>query len=190
MAAPHLTPGKLIPADHDNAFPPKWAAAQTAFVCFTSLPGAFEHYVEKIAEQRYFLHSPNAEVRLCRFNDIPFIVISEVYGFAVGATTVEELVHHGIKHIIGIGYVGAFNGARAGDRFVAVGTMSDLPLAAHYGTQAHDRCTPTAALYALVDACIEKDSVGRSPSGNPAIHRRRRSPPSLPSSPAKALSLG
>ena len=133
MAVPHLTPGKLISAKHDNTLPPTWRAARIAFVCFTPLPSQFEQYAEEVAEKRYFLHSPNAEVRLCRFKDIPFLVLSEVYGFAVGATTVEELIHHGIEHIIGIGYVGAFNGAPVGHRLIATATMSDLPLAAHYG---------------------------------------------------------
>ena len=87
----HLTPKKLLGS---NVLPPKWNAAQVAFVCFTPFPNGLKKYVEQLAPERYFLHTPNSEVRLCRFEGIPFIVVSEVYGFAVGATTVEELVHH------------------------------------------------------------------------------------------------
>ena len=83
------------------------------------------------------------------------MVISEVYGFAVGATTVEELIHHGIRHIIGIGYVGAYNGAPVGEWFVDMGTMSDLPLAAHYGKMEYELCEPTAVLLESLNACIK-----------------------------------
>ena len=155
MTTSHLTPEKLLGS---NVLPPEWAAAQVAFVCFTPFPNGLKEYIVECAQERYFLHSPNAEVRLCRFGNIPFIVISEVYGFAVGATTVEELVHHGIKHIIGIGYVGAFNGAPVGQRFVATGAMSDLPLAAHYGIGEYVRCEPTHAFHELMNTCIQSDS--------------------------------
>ena len=157
MTTSHLTPEKLLGS---NALPPEWAAAQVTFVCFTPFPNGFKKYVEEIAQERYFLHSPNAEVRLCRFEDIPFIVVSEVYGFAVGATTVEELVHHGIRHIIAVGYAGAFNGAPVGHPFVAKDTMSDLPLAAHYGVSEYVRCDPHDELYKLLNACIKDDDWG------------------------------
>ena len=151
----HLTPEKLLGVD---ILPPAWAAAQTAFVCFTPFPNGFKAYVEETAQDRYFLHSPNSEVRLCRFEDIPFIVVSEVYGFAVGATTVEELIHHGIKHIIGLGYVGAFNGAPVGQPFLATDTMSDLPIAAHYGVREYVRCEPTGELLQIVNDCVKEVS--------------------------------
>ena len=156
MNTPHLTPKKLLGA---NILPPEWSAAQAAFICFTPFPNGLKKYVQEIASERYFLHSPNSEVRLCRFEDTPFIVVSEVYGFAVGATTVEELVHHGIRHILAVGYVGAFNGAPVGQPFVATDTMSDLPLAAHYGVDAYTRCEPTAELYELVNSCIKDEAV-------------------------------
>ena len=155
MTTPHLTPEKLLGAD---LLPPVWAAARVAFVCFTPFPNGLNPYVEEPARERYFLHTPNSEVRLCRYEDIPFIVVSEVYGFAVGATTVEELVHHGIRYIIAMGYVGAFNAAPVGQPFVATDTMSDLPLAAHYGVREYVRCAPTDELYELVSACIQDDS--------------------------------
>ncbi len=155
MSTSHLTPEKLLGSD---ILPPAWAAARIAFICFTPFPNGFKPYVQAVATERYFLHSPNSEVRLCRFDDIPFIVISEVYGFAVGATTVEELVHHGIDQIIGIGYVGAFNGAAVGQHFIATDTMADLPLAAHYGVDAFVRCPPTASLYTLVSQYAQDDA--------------------------------
>lgn len=154
----HITPKTLLGS---VTFPPEWAAAKVAFVCFTPFPNGFKPYVKQIAQERYFLHSPNTEVRLCQFEDIPFLVISEVYGFAVGATTVEELVHYGIRYIIAVGYVGAFNGAPVGQPFVATEAMSDLPLAAHYGIDAFVRCKPTEDLYNLVKSCITDKKWGQ-----------------------------
>lgn len=113
--------------------------------------------MKQIAQDRYFLHSPNDEVRLCQCQEIPFIVISEVYGFAVGATMVEELVHHGVRHIIAGGYAGAFNDAPLGQPFIAIDTMSDLPIAAHYGIPAFFHCKPSNKLLKLVNDCIKDD---------------------------------
>lgn len=153
----HLTPEKLLGS---VALPSEWAAAKVAFVCFTPFPNGFKQYVKQIAQKRYFLHSPNTEVRLCQFRNISFLVISEVYGFAVGATTVEELIHYGIRHIIAVGYVGAFNGAPGGQSFIASETMSDLPLAAHYGIKEFVRCKPTEDLYQFVNSCITDQKWG------------------------------
>ena len=150
----HLTPKKLLGT---KLLPPVWDSAKVAFVCFTPFPNGLKKYVVELAHERYFLHTPNSEVRLCRFQDISFIVVSEVYGFAVGATTVEELVHHGIRNIIAMGYVGAFNGAPLGQPFIAKDTMSDLPLAAHYGIPEFVRCKPTGDLYQIVKSCVVKD---------------------------------
>jgi len=149
----HLTPAKLLGTD---ILPTTWEAAKTAFICFTPFPNGFKPYVQEIAKERYFLHSPNAEVRLYRFQDVPFIVISEVYGFPVGATTVEELVHHGINNIIGIGYAGAFGAVTIGQPFIAVDTISDLPLATHYGVHENERCMPTEKLFGMVTECIKE----------------------------------
>ena len=155
MKTPHLTPEKLLGT---NVLPSGWDSAKTALVCFTPFPNGLTEYVEQVARERYFLHTPHSEVRLCRFKDIPFIVVSEVYGFAVGATTVEELVHHGIDNIIAMGYVGAFNSAPMGQPFVAKDTMSDLPLAAHYGVPEFVACKPIGDLYQVVNSCIKQDS--------------------------------
>ncbi|MDY7106527.1 MAG: hypothetical protein S0880_35575 [Actinomycetota bacterium] len=157
MSTPHLTPASFLSG---TELPPEWAAADVALICFTPLPAAFDEYVVGISADRYFLHSPPSEVRLCRFGETAFVVISEVYGFAVGATTVEELVHHGFRHIIGVGFVGAMNGARHGQRFLARDVMSDLPLAAHYGIGADVRCEPTKDLATLVASCMETDEAG------------------------------
>ncbi len=129
----HLTPEKLLST---LPFPKAWAEAKTAFICYTPYPQGFNPYVQVISKSRYFVHSPISEVRLCRYQNIPFIVISEVYGFPVGATTVEELIYRGIDTIIGIGYAGAFHDAPMGKQFVAMETISDLPLARHYGVEA------------------------------------------------------
>ncbi|MEM7345042.1 MAG: hypothetical protein AAF485_12430 [Chloroflexota bacterium] len=171
MNTPHLTPEKLLGA---NVLPSNWAASEVAFVCFTPFPNSFKKYVEQQATDRYFLHSPNSEVRLCRFDGTPFIVVSEVYGFAVGSTTVEELVHHGINYIIAVGYAGAFNGAPVGQPFIAKDTLADLPLAAHYGVREYEGCQPTAALYdlpatPLYKVCVQKRDCQKQRSG---FHQR------------------
>ena len=140
MTTPHLTPSKLFGS---KQLPSAWQQAKTAFICYTSFPQAFSPYIVESASERYFLHSPNSEVRFGRFGDHSFLVISEVYGFAVGSTTVEELIHYGIKHIIGVGYAGAFNGAAMGQPFWAAATMADLPLAYHYGVGAFESCAPS-----------------------------------------------
>ncbi len=144
MSTPHLTPKKLL---GKVALPKNWQAAKAAFVCFTPFPNGFKPYEVEKATERYFLHSPNSEVRLCQFEETSFLVISEVYGFAVGATTVEELVYHGIDTIIGIGYVGAFNGAPLGQSIIARDTLSDLPIAQHYGVDAFEVAHPTSGIY-------------------------------------------
>ena len=77
-------------------------------------------------------------------------MISEVYGFAVGTTTIEELVHYGIDTIIGVGYVGAFTEAATGDKFIADSVMSDLPLATHYGVGAFEPVMPSNRLDAFL----------------------------------------
>jgi len=151
---PHLTPNKLF---KDTKLPTHWATAKVAFICFTPLPNSFKKYVKKIAEERYFLHSPNSEVHFCEVDAIPFIVISEVYGFAVGTTTVEELIHYGVEYIIGIGYVGAFNGAAVGQRFIAKDTMSDLPIGTHYGVDAFERSVADEAFYNLLKPQLNDD---------------------------------
>ena len=111
MTTPHLTPEKLF---GDTRLPGKWENSKIAVVCFTPFPAGFDPYVVEISSVRYFLHSPQSEVRFCEFNATPFIVISEVYGFAVGTTTVEELAYYGIDHLVGLGYVGAIDGADMG----------------------------------------------------------------------------
>ncbi|MCB8960465.1 MAG: hypothetical protein H6651_09130 [Ardenticatenales bacterium] len=151
MNNPHLTPANLLGG---RRLPPAWAAARTAFICFTPFPNGFAPYVTETAPERFFLHSPNSEVRLCHYEGIPFLVISEVYGFPVGATTVEELVHHGVRQIIGVGYAGAFNGATMGQPFVATHTMADLPLADHYGVPALAPCGPAGDLEARLAAVL------------------------------------
>lgn len=156
LSQPHLTPEKLF---KDSKLPDDWAAAKIAFICFTPLPNSFKRYVKSVAQERYFLHSPNSEVHLCEFEGIAFIVVSEVYGFAVGTTTVEELVHYGVEYIIGIGYAGAFNGAKVGQRFVAKDTMSDLPIATHYDVDAFEHCSADAQFYKLLKKHID-DSWG------------------------------
>jgi len=144
MDTPHLTPEKLL---HTITFPAHWKEAKIAFVCFTPFPNGFKKYVIETAVERYFLHSPNDEVKLCKFEELSFIVISEVYGFPVGATTVEELVYYGIEQIIGIGYVGAFNGAPIGQSIIGKNTLSDLPIAKHYGVNEFERVYPTNNIY-------------------------------------------
>ncbi|MEM7373574.1 MAG: hypothetical protein AAF587_33425 [Bacteroidota bacterium] len=156
MNTSHLTPEKLLGT---KPLPEDWRQARTAFICFTPFPNGFLPYVVETAKERYFLHSPNSEVKLCQYEGHSFWVISEVYGFAVGATTVEELVHYGVETIIGIGYVGAFKGAALGQSFLARNTLSDIPLARHYGIGAFEPVYPTESLYLLVKSCAEESGM-------------------------------
>jgi len=144
MNEAHLTPDVLL---KNMPLPAHWAEAKAAFICYTPYPKGFEPYLVEISSERYFLHSPTGEVRLCRYHDTPFIVISEVYGFPVGATTVEELVYRGLQTIIGIGYAGAFSTAPMGKKFIAVETISDLPQARHYGVGALQAVKPNQTLF-------------------------------------------
>jgi uridine phosphorylase len=154
MIKGHLTPEVLL---GDMPLPAHWAKAKFAFVCYTPCPKGFESYLVEVSKERYFLHSPTSEVRLCQYLDIPFIVISEVYGFPVGATTVEELAYRGIETIIGVGYAGAFGAAPLGKKFVAVDTISDLPQARHYGVEALQAVQPSKRLFNSLMNHIKKD---------------------------------
>jgi len=151
----HLTPAKLLV---DMPMPPRWSQAKTAFICYTPYPIGFDAYVEEVSRERYFLHSPADEVRLCRYKDMSFIVISEVYGFPVGATTIEELIYRGVDTIIGIGYAGAFDAAPIGQRFIATETISDLPQARHYGFEAFQPVKPTQSLLKKLLGCIGEEN--------------------------------
>lgn len=154
MIGPQLTPSKLF---NGKILPAKWKEAQAAFICFTPFPAGFEKYIIEISTERFFLHSPCGEVRLCSYNNTSFIILSEVYGFEVGSTTVEELVYYGIKNIIGIGYVGAFNGAPIGQRFIAKSALSDLPIARHYGVEANEEVYPSTKFYSIIKNLGESD---------------------------------
>lgn len=154
MTVPQLTPAKLF---NGKKLPADWEEAKAAFICFTPFPAGFEKYVIQVSTERFFLHSPCSEVRLCTYNNSSFIILSEVYGFEVGSTTVEELIYYGIKNIIGIGYVGAFNGAPIGQRFIAKSALSDLPLARHYGVEANEAIYPSTKFYALIKNLGQSD---------------------------------
>lgn len=142
--------------------PARWSQAKIAFICYTPYPTGFNSYIKEISCERYFLHSPIGEVRLCSYETIPFIVVSEVYGFPVGATTVEELIYRGIETIIGIGYAGAFISVQTGKRFIATETISDLPQARHYGVEAFQPVKPSQFLFEKLVNCIDgKENWGR-----------------------------
>ncbi len=154
MNNPHLTPANLLA---DMPMLVRWAEAKIAFICYTPFPIGFDSYVLEVSTERYFLHSPMQEVRLCRCRDIPFLVISEVYGFPVGATTVEELIYRGIDTIIGIGYAGAFDTSDMGKKFVAIETISDLPQAYHYGVDQEQIVKPSPIMLDVLKECIEDE---------------------------------
>ena len=116
MTTPQLIPAKLF---YGKTLPAKWKEPLAAFICLTPFPTGFEKYVIDVSTERFFLHSPCREVRLCAYKNISSIILSEVYGFEVGSTIDEELIYFGIKNIIGNGYVGAFDGAPIGQKFIA-----------------------------------------------------------------------
>ena len=154
MNTSHLTPKKIL---SKMPVPQRWSDARIAFVCYTPFPQQFSRYVEEISTARTFLHSPKEEVHLCSYKDIPFLVISEVYGFPVGATTVEELIFRGVDTIIGIGYAGAFDSVPMGKKFIAIETISDLPLAYHYGVAALEAVKPHASMFHSLMEMVKED---------------------------------
>ena len=94
---------------------------------------------------------------MCRYHEIPFIVISEVYGFLVGARTAEGLLFRRVISTLGIGYAGAFNAAPKGKLFIAIETMSDPSLASHFVVSAFDRVQPNNNLLSITLDCLEND---------------------------------
>ena len=155
MKKPHLTPSHLF---SNNQFPGEWNRVKTAYICFTPFPQGFAPYVKEIRKQRFFLHSPPSEVRFCQYGENSFVVISEVYGFAVGTTTVEELIHYGVETIIGVGYVGAFNGAPTAQKFLTASARSDLSVGLHYGYAPMKPAFPSKKLNNFLKGKITKFS--------------------------------
>lgn len=122
MSTPYITPekfhkGKVI--DEIN----------TAIICYCPFPEYLEEFVISVSTERYFIHSSPSEVRFCETkpkNRTKFLVISEVYGGPVSATTVEELHYYGIKNVIGIGFAGGLEkDNKLGDIFLANKCFAD-----------------------------------------------------------------
>lgn len=102
MTEPYITPKKLL---GDKSLPIK---CKLAFICYCPLPSFFTQYDIKLElKDRYFIHIHNLHVTFCQYNNVNFIVVSEVYGGPVSVTTVEELKYYGIDTIIGLGFVGS-----------------------------------------------------------------------------------
>ena len=138
MEKPYITPdkilsGKQLPYD-----------CKTAFVCYCPYPEIFDEYLIKIAKERYFISSPISEVKFCKFNDTNFIVISEVYGGPVSATTVEELSYYGIELIIGIGFVGGLYQGEIGQNFYLEKSLAESGTTPYYSDQ--EFCYPSESL--------------------------------------------
>src|SRR5579863_5537685 len=94
-----------------------------AIICFTPMPECFKQFEithstiryfsennepsisshntlhNDIQRLRYFLHIHPTHVMFCKYKDINFIVISEVYGGPVAVSIVEELAFYGISFI-------------------------------------------------------------------------------------------
>ncbi|BCS82664.1 putative purine phosphorylase [Cotonvirus japonicus] len=104
MQKPYITPKKLLgksqlPIDVD-----------LAFICYCPQPIIFDKYKLNVEfNNRLFIHTHNSHVMFCEYENIKFIVVSEVYGGPVSVTTAEELKFYGINTIIGIGFVGSFS---------------------------------------------------------------------------------
>lgn len=80
-----------------------------AYICMCPLPEQFEHYIVEQATERHFIHiHPNHVFfgKTEKEEGVHFMVISEVYGYAVTASLVEELYYYGIRSVIGIGFCG------------------------------------------------------------------------------------
>ncbi len=119
VSLPYITP-KLFHASETIG------NIDTAIICYCPFPQYLNKYVTHVADKRYFIHSPITEVHFCCVNEHKFIVISEVYGGPVSATTVEELSYYGVKRIIGVGFAGGLqSGMKIGDVFFAESSFAD-----------------------------------------------------------------
>lgn len=128
---PYITPQKLMT---DKRLPIK---CSIAIICLIPMPKYFEQFeIQDISKEqlkeRLFVSLHPLHVMYCRYNDTPFVVLSEVYGGPVCASLVEELHYYGVKCIIGLGFVGSLD-----DRF-PIGTIVEaISSLAEPGTTPH-----------------------------------------------------
>lgn len=125
---PYITPNKLL---GDKCLP---LDCKLAFICYCPMPIGFNKFKINIKlNDRYFVHIHNSHIDFCQYNNINFIVIAEVYGGPVSATTVEELKYYGIETIIGIGFVCSLKQSLSpGTLIVADNTLNESDTIPHY----------------------------------------------------------
>lgn len=125
---PKITPAKLL---GNRSLPVK---CEAAFICYCPMPSIFEQYDMNITLQdRYFIHSHNSHVKICKYNNVNFIVVAEVYGGPMSVTTVEELKYYNIQKIIGLGFVGALKPElNIGTEIVADKALIEMGTTPHY----------------------------------------------------------
>lgn len=105
-----------------------------AIICFCPLPKLFENYkITNNNNNRLFLHLHNDHILFCEYNEIKFIVLSEVYGGPVCATIIEELHYYGITCIIGLGFVGSFTN-NIGTNIKCTKSLAENGTTPHYST--------------------------------------------------------
>jgi uridine phosphorylase len=125
---PYVTPNKLLAG---KKFP---INCDIAIICLCPLPKYLEKYKINIDTTiRFFIHLHPYHVMFCNYDNINFIVCSEVYGGPVVVSIVEELKYYGVKSILSVGFVGSLNKKYSmGSNIRALGSLSELGTTPHY----------------------------------------------------------
>jgi uncharacterized protein len=100
---------------------------------FESNFGPFKANDFTIYPDRHFTHLPPKHIFNCYFGDIPFIVLTEVYGGTVMAATLEDLHHYGINKVFGVSFVGSLTGEHSiGDNVFLSSALGEKGVTADY----------------------------------------------------------
>jgi uncharacterized protein len=135
---------KLFAVMPEETVQPLQYDCQFAIICFCPLPEVFRQYeVAKECQVLHFTHVPEAFM-FGLFQHHYFVVLYNVYGASMGATVVEEIVHHGIRNIIGLGWVGTLTDQLpVGTNVVAKSTLVEMGTTPMY----REGCEPDTIIY-------------------------------------------
>lgn len=127
MDQPLVTPQKIFP---DKNYLRDYGC-KIAFIFFRP-----EYIIiEEQYHSRILVHVPPSNMKISSCDKIKYVVISEVYGGPVTATTMEELAYYGIETVIGFGYVGSFNfDLSIGDNIIVSSALSEKGTTPHYSS--------------------------------------------------------
>lgn len=74
-----------------------------AILCFFPQTTFFEKFSFTVPEERFFKCLHSSHVTFCQFNNVNFVVCSEVSDGIMTLTLIEELKYYGVKCIVGVG---------------------------------------------------------------------------------------